>query len=233
MLIFTLSHLEAYLSHDHILVMLNIASKPSDDVSFVTHRWLIESQPKRMIYDHVYGDLLSEKAQAMKVLDVGGGFTALTRILVRRHAYKTLDIMAHDSISAIRREELALKRDFFIQNDWYEFEPPSTYDVIIANDLFPNVDQRLEIFLNRYLPFCREMRLTLTFYNQPRWYKVKRDDADEVFHMLAWDGAQLAQTLRKYSRNIAEPIPDLSLHNEPSLYVNHRQVCYVSLSGNL
>lgn len=231
MLVFTNSHLEDYLAHDRILDMLKTASEPLDGDLFTTHRWLVESQPKRMIYDHVYGDLFAGTARAKTVLDVGGGFTALTRILVRRHAYQTLDIMAHDSVSAARREELALKKNFLIQKDWYEFEPSSAYDVIIANDLFPNVDQRLEIFLNRYLPFCREMRLTLTFYNISRWYKVRRTDADEVFHMLAWDGAQLMQTLNKFSKQFILPIPDLSLHNAPSLYANQRHICYIKIKG--
>lgn len=126
---------------------------------------------------------------------------------------------------------LPFKKNFLIQKDWYEFEPSSAYDVIIANDLFPNVDQRLEIFLNRYLPFCREMRLTLTFYNISRWYKVRRTDADEVFHMLAWDGAQLMQTLNKFSKQFILPIPDLSLHNAPSLYANQRHICYIKIKG--
>lgn len=229
--VFTPAHLQSYLEHDRILVMLHAVSELRDEETFVTHRWLIESQPKRMIYEHVYGDLLSENAQAMTILDVGGGFNALTRILIRHHAYQTLDLMAHDSVAAAHREELALKKDFFIQNDWYEFEPPFTYDLIIANDLFPNVDQRLEIFLNRYLPYCREMRLTLTFYNQPRWYRVNSAYTDEVFHMLAWDGAHLTQVLKRFSKQITEPLQDLSLHNAPSLYDNQRHVCYLTLRG--
>jgi hypothetical protein len=233
MLIFTPSHLADYLAHDRILGMVNAASEPRDSEFFVTHRWLLESQPKRMIYDHVYGDLFAEDVRVKTILDVGGGFTALTRILVRRHIYKTLDLMAHDSALAARQQELALKKDFFIHNDWYEFQPSTAYDMIIANDLFPNVDQRLEIFLNQYLPYCREMRLTLTFYNTMRWYKVNRADANEVFHMLAWDGAQLTRILNKFSGRFAEPLPDLSLHDAPSLYANQRQICYVTLRGDL
>lgn len=59
MLVFTNSHLEDYLAHDRILDMLKTASEPLDGDLFTTHRWLVESQPKRMIYDHVYGDLFA------------------------------------------------------------------------------------------------------------------------------------------------------------------------------
>lgn len=233
MLVFSPAHLESYLAHDRILGMLNAASEPYDSELFNTHRWLLESQPKRMIFDHVYGDLLAEDVPAKTILDVGGGFTALTRTLLWQHTYQTLDLMVHDSVLAVREQELVLKKDFFIHNDWYDFEPVAAYDVIIANDLFPNVDQRLEIFLNRYLPCCREMRLTLTFYNTPRWYKVKRIEADEVFHMLAWDAAQLTHVLNKFSPHYVQRLPDLSLHDSPSLYANQRQVCYLRLKGDL
>ncbi len=231
MQIFTPADLSKYQIHDSIIHALNVVAQPHDEI-FTSHRWLLESAPKRMIFDQLYGDLLFSKHNLHTVLDVGGGFTALTRVLIRQHKYFLLDLMAHDSSETIHLEETSLKNNFWINDDWYQFEPPMNYDIIIANDIFPNVDQRLEIFIDRYLPYCREMRLSLTYYNSPRWYKVKRVDADEVFHMLAWDGVQLGRVLETYAARMDAPAFESLLHETPSLFKNQRQVCSVVLRGD-
>lgn len=231
MLVCTPAILENYEVHDTLNQLLESAAQPDDD-RFTSYRWLQESMPKRMIFFHLYGDLLSAETEPRSILDVGGGFTPLTRLLVRTHNYCLLDLMAHDSFESIHQEEISLQQDFWINKDWYEFEPPSKYDLLVANDLFPNVDQRLEIFIDRYLPYCREMRLSLTYYNNPRWYKVHRVDADEVLHMLAWDGARLRRTLELYSDRIDSPDFEALIQDCPSLFQNQRQVCLAKLRGD-
>lgn len=78
--------------------------------------------------------------------------------------------------------------------DWYDYQP-GQYDVIIANDLFPNVDQRLELFLEKYLPRCKEMRLSLAYFDEPKWYRAKRIDGDEILTMEAWDEYKIFKAL--------------------------------------
>ena len=152
---------------------------------FISHKWLLDSIEKRMIYNHVYGDLLESDGQ--KILDVGGGFCSLTHQMLGHHEYSVLDIMAHDDTELLEKINLEQQRAAWIGADWNKFQISQNYDIIIANDLFPNVDQRLEMFLEKYLPHCQEMRLSLTCYNNNRVYKVKRVGVDEVFHMVAWD----------------------------------------------
>jgi len=82
---------------------------------------------------------------------------------------------------AIVKEYYAL--DLLDGLDWYEWAPIDV-DVIIANDLFPNVDQRLELFLEQYLPHCKEMRLSLTYFDEPHWYRATRPEG-EVITMLS------------------------------------------------
>jgi len=184
-----------------------------------------------MIYYYLYGDLLEPTSKPKRVLDVGGGYTALSRILLENHDYFTLDIMAHDDHELFEALQAHLGKTFWINSDWYQFEPDGHYDPVIANDLFPNVDQRLALFLDKYLPICGEMRVSLTYYNTPRWYKLKRIDADEVFHMLAWDGVRVKQELEKYIGQIQEPRFDLLLQDPPSLFANKRQVCLTNFKG--
>ena len=232
MMLFNTTRLEEYKDHDMILLSLTSNSQ-ADDANFASQRWLLESLPKRMIYAHMYGDLLQEETPGQKVLDVGGGYTALTRLLVQQHDYTLLDIMAHDSATALRQIETSIAKNFWDDSDWNDFDVSDCYDLVIANDIFPNVDQRLSIFIDHFLSHCHEMRLSLTYYNTPRWYQVKRTDADEIFHMVAWDGRQIRYVLEGYRDRIASPDFDTLLENPPSLFANQRQVCKVVLRGDI
>lgn len=172
--------LDSYLKDDFILTGLK---KFPDDESYVSHRWLQEMPVKRMIYADVYGDLL--RSSGLRVLDIGGGFCGLSRYLIDNHDYTLIDIMAHDSHDSLSKVELDNKK-FWFNGDWLTFEPTGTYDVIIANDIFPNVDQRLNLFLNKFKPHAKKIIVTLTCNDYDRFYVVKRVDAEEILTMVAW-----------------------------------------------
>jgi hypothetical protein len=230
MIIFNEQLQDEYMENDEILRLLKSNTLP-DDSKFASHRWLLESLPKRMIYHHIYADLLKPTSRRRKVLDVGGGYTALTRNLLQYHDYRVLDIMAHDNHQLLKEVEASFGKEFWINSDWYNFHVNDRYDLVIANDLFPNVDQRLTLFLEKYLPQCREMRVSLTYHNTSHWYRVKRTDADEVFHMMAWDGWQVKHILKKFVDQIYDPNLDSLLQNPRSLFNNQRQVCLVKFRG--
>ena len=223
--------LAEYLRDDWILELMHREARPDDAVS-VTQRWHLESAPKRMICAWLYGDLL-RGGRRRRVLDVGGGLWSMSRLLANVHDYTLVDILAHDAPARALLEQ-PVGRLFIIDRDWYAVFPElgDCYEVIIANDLFPNVDQRLALFLDKALPVTREVRLSLTFYNRPRFYQCQSLETDEVFCMLAWDGDQTARTLQRYrdrihSANFAELVRD-----PPSLYANGRQVCLIRLDGD-
>lgn len=230
MLVFDEQLQEEYKKSDVILNLLSSVEQP-EDTQFTSHQWLLNSLPKRMIYYYVYADLLEPTAKRRRILDVGGGYTALSRMLLQHHDYCTLDIMAHDDHELLKSLEAYLGKTFWLNSDWSQFETTETYDLVIANDLFPNVDQRLHLFLDKYLPVCDEMRLSLTYYNTQRWYRVKRTDGEEIFHMMAWDGIQLKRVLEEYTDHILEPKLSLFLQNPSSLFANNRQVCMVTFRG--
>lgn len=195
---------------DRFLTLLQSQST-GDDLSSVSHRWLLESMPKRMVYSLMYINLLHLRSRAKSIVDVGSGYSSLSRLLASYHEYHPVDLQLSGT-------------------DWYTYNCPDV-DLIIANDLFPNVDQRLELFLGKFLPHCKEMRLSLTYFNHPKWYTLKRADGNEVLTMLAWTGKQIKEVLDKYNPQGTDLTP-LLYKDVPSIFPNARQVAIVCLKGN-
>ena len=217
---------DAYLREDSILGLLNETTRPGDD-QLTCHRWLRDVPAKRFIFHQLYGDLIAGPRR--RILDVGGGLTSITRVLAARHDYTLVDIMAHDSAPTVRRMMDSFSPARVVVKDWRDAELEGRYDVVIANDLFPNVDQRLDLFLGFVIPRADEIRLALTYYNEPRFYFAKRLDADEVFCVLAWDGRTTLQCMSKYERHLSNPDFALFLESASSPFANRRQVCLACL----
>ena len=220
----------AYLSDDAIGAFLDTQSRVEDEL-LTCQRWLRDTPAKRFIYARLYGDLLVDNRRR-RVLDVGGGLMSPTRALALRHDYTLVDLVAHDTIEAVERFLHEVHRSFLIQVDWFSFAAEGCYDVVVANDLFPNVDQRLELFLDKFLPCARAVRMTLTYYNTPRFYLTRRINADEVLCMLAWNGRLTRVTMEKYAERIAAPGLSVLDQEAASVYPNGRQVCLVELRGD-
>jgi len=222
--------LDAYdLLGDPVLRLLREAEQPGD-APMSSQRWLLDSLPKRMLYWRLYGDLLSE-CEGLSILDVGGGYSSLTRVLADRHDYTVLDIFAHDDHTRVAALDAELG-GVVVFGDWFRVPPERIFDVVVANDLFPNVDQRLELFLELHIPRCRELRLSLTFHNTPRFYETRRVDGDETLFVLAWDGDQLARALARACPALDGPLDDLPEAVE-SLFANGRQICIATLLGDV
>ena len=165
---------------------------------------------------------------------MGGGLTSLTRHLAAKHSYTVIDFMAHDAPDRVS-EFLDSSPDFRLHEmDWSDVELRSAaYDVVVANDLFCNVDQRIAHFLDKVIPVSREIRLSLTYYNEPRYYRAKRIDTDEVFSLFAWSGHMVRGAIEPFVSRIDQP--DLSIFDAACdwIFANRRQVCLVTLKGDL
>lgn len=192
-----------------------------------------------MIYADVYGDLLkvqfNEYGEKQRVLDVGGGINSLTKSLAQKTEYTLLDYMAHGGEDYTKLEAETYGYSF-IHGDWYNaIISDDIFDVVIANDIFPDVDMRLELFLNRFLPKCKELRIVITWYNAPQFYVTKRIDDTEMLTFLSWDGEITAMKLKKYFIRMIDTTEDeldsMCTFKE-SVYRNGRQVAYVRLKGN-
>ena len=168
-------------------------------VGSVGERWLRDSPAKRMIAWDLYGDLLASTGKW--VLDVGACSSSLTRKFRSDHDYTVCDLGEHDGRVGV---------------DWRDL-PVAVYDLIIANDLFPNVDQGLRAFLYRFYG-NGELRMSLTTYAD-RWYRARRVGADELLTVQAWDWPQTRRELEA----LGIPGCDVRPPSE-SLFPNGRQV---------
>jgi len=192
--------------------------------------WLKDSITKRCIFWQLYGDLL--KKNTNMVLDVGGGVTPYTSVLNKScKEYLLCDILAHDQFLR------PMVQNFLYEDDWFLLEPKSI-DIVIANDIFPNADQRLDLFLDKFLPYCQEIRMTITFYNNNRFYMVQRLNAEEKLVFQAYNGEQCRNILIKYKdriKNFNQPIFDqiFTYNMEESLYPNKRHVAVFNIFGDL
>lgn len=89
------------------------------------------------------------------------------------------------------------------------------------------------MFLDQFLPRCNTLRLSLTWYEAPRAYKVRRVDGDEIFFMLAWDLEQLLRVLQRYANRIVDFDTNSYRTRQPSLYANGRQVGVIEFRGEI
>lgn len=173
------------------------------DVDSVGERWLQESPAKRMIAWELYEGLLTSSGK--RILDVGACHTSLQYELAERHEYTGCDLGEHD-------ERMG--------SDWRDLRA-FEYDVIVANDIFPNVDQGLRGFLNRYIG-NGELRMSLTVYAD-KWYRARRINATELLTVQAWDWWRTASELDDFgigTLDIKQP--------STSLFPNGRQVALLT-----
>lgn len=223
--------LDTYLVDDSTTSRMEQFTRSTDE-GLTCQRWLRESAAKRLIFEQMYGDLFDEEAERLRILDVGGGLTCFTRALAKRHEYSLLDILAHDDVSFANDMVKEAGYDFIHPIDWFEYAAAG-FDLVLANDIFPNVDQRFEIFLKKFLPQCRRLKVSLSWYDNQHFYKTKRLDGEEILFLLAWDSKQLEQVLKRFSERIVNLDLDILHTSQSSLYNNGRQVCIVEFVGEL
>jgi hypothetical protein len=169
-----------------------------------SEQWLLDSVARRMVAWEVYGPLLAAGLR-YRIVDVGAGFSSLSFRMAETHDYIAVDLGAHgrapEGIEAF-------------EGDWADM-PDLRPDLIVAMDIFPNVDQRLAAFLRKYRG--RRLRLALTTY-EDRWYRARRVDAEEILTMVAWPWAQMRSTLIANGiQVVAPPASDI--------FGNGRRVC--------
>lgn len=220
----------SYSTDDSVMRWLDKYSEAEDE-QLTCQRWLRESVPKRFIFQQLYGDLIARQTP-MRILDVGGGLTCMTRVFVKHHNYCLIDLSAHDRPQLAQQFNDRHGQEFIITKDWYDCDLQA-FDLVIVNDLFPNVDQRLELFLDKCLSKSAELRLSLTWYNKPRFYHARALDRAEIFALLAWNGDQLHRCLARRRSTIKNPDFTIFDTKEPSVFPNGRHVCVIEFSGHL
>ena len=197
-------------------------------VTAVSNRWHQEAAWKRALAVLVYGDLLRPDARRRRVLEVGGGLSAITLGLARQHDYTLVELATHEAERDYRTVEEHLGRRFLACRDWAGLADVGPQDVVVANDLFPNVDQRLEQFLDEYLPRTAEMRLTLTYYENTAW-QVRRVTSGEVLTMRPWGLREVTAVLDRLAATFGGYDRGQLVYQdyEGVLFTNRRNVLWV------
>lgn len=231
MIFYTKNKLQEYSKTDVILDQMLSVETPLDE-QFISHNWLKQTLSKRLVFQDVYGDLINNQNNQLKILDVGGGYTSLTKKLIKNANYKLLDIMAHDNHQELIKLQKKLNNEFWINDDWFNFSTKNNFDIIVANDIFPNVDQRLGIFISKYLPLCKELRISLTYYNNNRFYKVKRTDAEEIFFILAYNAQKVLEDLNPFTDRIIGFNQKHFIEHNESIFSNGRIITYIKIKGD-
>lgn len=207
-----------YTTNDFIKKILNDFEN-QDDCYYTSHNWLKNDIVKRYIFSNIYDEII--KSSGKKILDIGGGYSSVTKKFIENHDYTLLDIMSHDCHISFDRFSKKIQLNW-INYDWFEYEINDHYDIIIVNDLFPNVDQRLDLFIKKYRPYCDKLVFSLTYYNNERFYKVKRTDADEILFLKALNGEELYNVLIKYNSDLN--LSFFKQESTESLFRNGRSV---------
>ena len=221
---------DAYLEDDWVAAFLSRPESCFFDAC-ASQSWLHQSKVKRAIFASLYGDILRGGSR-LKIADVGGGLSAFSKTLSDIHDYTLVDIMAHDYA---RKQEIseAIPNVRLLASDWSEVDfEREEFDLIIANDLFPNVDQRLREFLGTIAMCGTRSLLTLTWHQGARYYRVQRIDAEEIMTIQAWNGSMVSDALTRYQTKINNYESEIFRNVGQSIWENERYVAICELNGN-
>lgn len=224
--------LARYLKDDYILDLAKPKSeKEIELMEFGCNNWLINSEPKRLIYDYMYGDLLNfrKETSKLKILDIGGGITLPQKIMGSIHNLTVIDLLAHDN--KILAKNFSKNNNInLIEDDWLNvISKNDKYDLVIANDIFPNVDQRLDIFFEIIKNITKNLRIVLTYHQLNKFYKVKRIDAEEIMYLNSWDEKDILHSFHKNSIFLSNSQREIIKKKLPSLYSNGRSIICLDL----
>jgi hypothetical protein len=204
------------------------------NIQGMANQWLLDMPWKRPVAFLVLADLLEGPQPAKQILEIGGNLSYFTYQLAKHHKYTLVDKATHEGQANYRRIEDQIGHAFAHICDWAEFGSKNHYDIIIANDIFPNVDQRLYEFVERFLPYTRELRLTLTYYENTS-FEVQRLTSGEILTMRPWG----LRDIQHFAEYLTDTYPDICPNVDTSqlvyqdysgtLFSNRRNVIYLNI----
>lgn len=151
----------------------------------VANEWLKSMPWKRSLGFMIYKDLFNSSKQRRLVVEVGGSLSGLTLKLIDNAEYTLIEKVTHEVPDDYKKVEEMVGKKFCFLGDWSDYEVSEEIDTLIASDIFPNVDQRIYEFIDKFLPHTRELRMTLTYY-EGTCFEVKRVSSGEILIMKPW-----------------------------------------------
>ena len=225
MLLVSQKNVDNYLRDDD-WVLKFIENNPRSEHHLQTDNWLEKSPAKRYIFNIFYKDIIKKNASKKRIYDIGGGISSFTNSLMEFNDYTLIDILTHGGDGEIIKQN----KHYLAEKDWHDFTfKPS--DLIIANDLFPNVDQRLEDFLNKVLPTTKYLRISLTWFSELNFYKVKRVPSNEILFVKSWLTKDIKVLIKEYKTKIINYDSEVLDVLPTSAFKNNRNICCLEFKG--
>ena len=148
------------------------------------NEWLLKLDWKIPVAGLMFDDLITTDRK-YQILEIAGSLSWFTLELLRKHDYTLVEKGYHETKNDYKCIQDLVGKKFVTLDDWYNLKIRKKYDLVIVNDLFPNVDQRLFEFIDKYIRFTKKIRLTLT-YSENTFYEVKRLESGEILYMRPW-----------------------------------------------
>lgn len=210
-----------YISQDFECTNDQLDSKfPAESPKYILDKWVMSNPIRHEINCWIVNQL--ELIKPNRILEIGGGISYFNHYLHNNYDYVNIDFFAHKSVEEV--EFLSKNKMQVVQSDWRNFDF-SDFDVCIAVDIFPNVDQGFSQFLKKASKIP-SILMSLTLYEYERFYRTVRVDGDEILTVVPWNLKQLQGESRTEIHNIdAIDKPYRSL----SAFENKRDVFLVSM----
>lgn len=166
---------------------------------YVCSGWLRESPGKLKAFNLCYGGLLGGGGvSGLRVADVGGGISHLTPNLIERGSYILVDPIHHLGDSEHALLERFRPNKWLWRDDWKQYGFRDT-DLVIANDIFPNVDYRIGEFLDTlYFSSVSEVRLVVTLFYGNRSMTVSRLGSGELLTVIPLPTEEVVRLLQRF-----------------------------------
>lgn len=184
----TSEKISSYMKNDWIKEFIESSYQEiNEEKYYVSDVWLLKNKAKRALWDLIYTPQIQMEKKS--ILDVGGGYSVLSKKFAERNKYTLIDPLYHE-VSRSDQIDLLMKQDqqIRINGDWYHYlsNNEECYDTIVANDVFPNVDQRFLDFLAITKQRFSKLILSLTYFENLNWYLTKRVNLEEHITVRSW-----------------------------------------------
>lgn len=151
-------YLEEYAKNDYLFDTMKVQYDltPKEMKKTGSHQVpnMIKYKWKRALFHTLYGDLLNKK-----ILDVAGAYCCWPQLFW----INDYTLLEKEKVFGKLDEEFDI--DVFI-SDWKDFEPKEEYDVVVCCDAFVTNTYDIGGFLEKYLPVCKELRMTVSFHSE-------------------------------------------------------------------
>ena len=221
---FSKKKLQIYLENDFVLEQLSSRKKFKNTYY---DDWILENSAKRMIYSEIIKQLNPFKKKSL--IDVGGGIHYFTNYFANNFSYTLIDPLYNFDKIKLKNFRKNQSNMNHIKSDWINYNGKKA-KLMLANDLFPNIDQRIEQFIKFAKKYCETLFLIATFHNEPKSYLTKRTDANEFLWVSQFSGFLLTNILQRVGLNISYYHKNKIRRLNENLFLNNRQVILLKIN---